>query len=116
GGVTICAVYPDVPGKDPNGCEPGPKNRSNVRDNDTTVRFTVEVPVGVTFVGHTVNGSVVADSLNGDAEGHTVNGSVKVSTSGTAFGTTVNGSLNLTMGRAEWPHGVKFSTVNGGIT
>src|SRR6266849_4125831 len=102
GGVTICAVYPDVPGQEPNYCEPGANTHSHTRDNDTNVRFEVHVPVGVRFVGRTVNGSVDGDSLNGDAEGYTVNGSVKLSTSGLALASTVNGSLNLTMGRADW--------------
>ena len=116
GGVTICAVYPDVPGEEPNRCEPGPSSHSHTKNNDTSVRFDVQVPVGVTFVGRTVNGSVDGESLNGDAQGHTVNGSVRLSTTGTAEGNTVNGSLTLTMGRADWRQGAKFSTVNGGIT
>jgi hypothetical protein len=116
GGVTICAVYPDVPGREPNRCESGSNSHSQTRDNDTTVRFDAHIPVGVKFVGRTVNGGVEADSLNGDAEGYTVNGSVKLSTTGLALASTVNGSLNLSMGRADWPNGAKFSTVNGGIT
>ena len=116
GGVTICAIYPDVPGRDPNTCEPGPNSRSNTRDNDTQVQFEVRVPAGVRFVGRTVNGEVMADALSGDAEGHTVNGSVRLSTTGTARANTVNGSLDLTMGRTDWPDGAKFATVNGGIT
>lgn len=116
GGVTICAVYPDVAGQDANTCEPGSQGHMNTRNNDTQVRFDVRVPAGVRFVGRTVNGTIDADSLTGDAEAHTVNGSVKVSTSGTAIAKTVNGSLDVTMGRTDWPNGAKFSTVNGGIT
>jgi len=116
GGVTICAVYPDVAGQEPNRCEAGAKSKSQTRNNDTIVRFTVQVPVGVTFVGRTVNGSIEGDGLNGDAEGHSVNGSVRLSTTGTASGNTVNGSLNLAMGRTDWHDEAKFSTVNGSIT
>jgi DUF4097 and DUF4098 domain-containing protein YvlB len=116
GGVTICAVYPDVAGQAPNTCEPGPNSHSHTKNNDTTVRFDVQVPVGVTFAGRTVNGSVEGDGLNGDAEGHTVNGSVHLATTGTASGGTVNGSLTLSMGRTDWRDGAKFSTVNGSIT
>jgi len=116
GGVTICAVYPDVPGQEPNRCEPGANSHSHTKNNDTQVRFEVNVPVGVKFIGRTVNGNVEGNSLNADAEGYTVNGSVKLSASGLALASTVNGSLNLTMGRADWPNGAKFSTVNGGIT
>lgn len=116
GGMTICAVYPDVPGKESNTCEVGPNGHSNTKNNDVVVRFDVRVPAGVKFVGRTVNGEVTAEGLTGDAEGHTVNGSVKVSTSGLARANTVNGSLDVTTGRADWPDGAKFSTVNGGIT
>ncbi len=116
GGVTICAVYPDVAGQEPNRCEPGPGGHSHTRDNDTVVRFEVRVPPGVRFFGRTVNGSIAAESLGADAEAHTVNGSVRVSTNGVATGSTVNGSLNLAMGRVDWPSGAKLSTVNGGIT
>ena len=116
GGVTICAVYPTVPGRAPNSCEPGREGRSNTRDNDTSVHFDVRVPYGVGFIGRTVNGEISGDSLQGDAEGHTVNGSVKLATTGLAVANTVNGSVNVTMGRADWPSGASFKTVNGEIT
>ena len=116
GGITICAVYPDAPDQEPNSCQAGSAGHMNTKDNDTRVQFEVRVPAGVKFVGRTVNGEVAAESLDADAEGHTVNGSVKVSTTGTARANTVNGSLDLAMGRAEWPDGAKFSTVNGDIT
>ena len=116
GGVTICAVYPDVPGREPNRCEPGREGRSHTRDNDTVVHFDVRVPYGVGFIGRTVNGEINAESLQGDAEAHTVNGSVRLTTTGSALANTVNGSMNVTMGRADWPNGASFKTVNGGIT
>jgi hypothetical protein len=116
GGVTICAVYPDVPGREPNTCTPGGGGRSNTRDNDTVVHFDVRVPYGVRFVGRTVNGEIAAESLQGDAEAHTVNGSVRLSTTGAAIANTVNGSVNVSMGRADWASGASFKTVNGGIT
>ena len=116
GGILVCAVYPSSPGREPNTCDPGPKNRSNTNNNDTVVRFDVRVPAGVRFIGKTVNGDVTAESLNGDAEAHSVNGSVKVSTTGGAIANTVNGSVDVAMGRADFPEGAKFSTVNGGIT
>jgi hypothetical protein len=116
GGVTICAVYPTVPGRQPNRCEPGGNGSSNTRDNDTVVHFDVRVPYGVGFVGRTVNGEINGESLQGDAEAHTVNGSVRLTTAGLAMASTVNGSVNVTMGRADWPNGASFKTVNGGIT
>jgi Toastrack DUF4097 len=116
GGVTICAVYHDVAGRTPNGCAAGSKGRSETRDNDTAVNFTVHVPPDIAFVGRTVNGQVEADSLQGNAEGHTVNGSVRLSTTGLALASTVNGSITASMGRADWQGGARFSTVNGSIT
>jgi hypothetical protein len=116
GGVTICAVYPSATGREPNRCEPGKGGgHSTTRNNDTVVRFEVRVPAGVNFVGHTVNGEVEGESLQGDAEGYTVNGSVKLSTTGVALANTVNGSINVSMGRADWPGDATFHTVNGGI-
>ena len=116
GGVTICAVYPDVPGREPNRCEPGPHSRSQTRDNDVNVQFTVHVPAGVAFIGRTVNGSVDAESLQGDAEGHAVNGSVRLSTLGLVRASTVNGSITAAAGRADWTDAASFKTVNGDVT
>jgi len=116
GGVTICAVYPSSSGQ-ANTCEPGTGGgRNSTRDNDTVVNFEVRVPPGVGLIGRTVNGEVEAESLQSDVQAHTVNGSVKVSTTGLATAATVNGSVNATMGRADWPDGADFKTVNGGIT
>jgi hypothetical protein len=115
-GVTICAVYPDVPGREPNRCTPGSGGRSETRDNDTIVQFGVRVPYGVGFIGRTVNGEIEGRGLTGTAEGHTVNGSVSLSTAGVALATTVNGGITATMGRADWPGPAEFKTVNGGIT
>jgi hypothetical protein len=116
GGVTICAVYPSTPGREPNRCEAGGGGKSSTRDNDTVVHFDVRVPYGVRFVGRTVNGEINGESLQADVEAHTVNGSVKVTTTGSAVANTVNGSVNVTMGRADWPNDADFKTVNGGIT
>src|SRR5437764_8329095 len=116
GGVTICAVYPDVAGESQNRCESGSGNRSHTRNNDVSVQFTVRVPAGVGFIGRTVNGSVEAESLQGDAEAYTVNGSVRVSTSGLVRAGTVNGSITAAGGRTDWNDAASFRTVNGDIT
>jgi hypothetical protein len=112
-GVLICAVYPN-PGGEPNTCEVG-SSRSHVHDNDTTVDFTVRVPDGVKFNGRTVNGRVQAERLGADVDVKTVNGSINVSTAGLARAETVNGSITAVVGRADWPAGLQFKTVNGGI-
>jgi hypothetical protein len=116
GGVTICAVYPDVAGREPNRCGPGGEGKMNTRDDDTVVHFDVRVPYGVAFTGRSVNGEVNADGLQGDVEARTVNGSVRIETTGTAIANTVNGSVNVSMGRTDWANGASFKTVNGGIT
>ncbi len=113
-GVTICAVYPNEGGT-PNTCAAGPNDRSNVRNNDTSVNFTVRVPAGVRFTGKTVNGKVDAEGLSADVEARTVNGGINVSTTGLARATTVNGSIRVAMGRADWSDDLEFKTVNGGI-
>jgi hypothetical protein len=114
-GVTICAVYPNAGGREPNTCESGPTHHMNVVNNDTSVKFNVRVPAGVRFSGHTVNGKVEANNLTGDVEAKTVNGSINVSTTGLARATTVNGSITAVMGRADWSDDLEFKTVNGGI-
>ncbi|MGH9900977.1 MAG: DUF4097 family beta strand repeat-containing protein, partial [Pyrinomonadaceae bacterium] len=114
-GVTICAVYPSGDSSRPNTCEPGSGGRSNVRNNDTRVDFTVRVPASVRFNGRTVNGGVEARALGSDVEAHTVNGGVRVSTAGLARASTVNGSITAIMGGANWAGALEFATVNGGI-
>ncbi|HST53980.1 MAG TPA: DUF4097 family beta strand repeat-containing protein [Pyrinomonadaceae bacterium] len=113
-GVTICAVYPNA-GGEPNTCAPGRGGHMNVRNNDTSVNFTVRVPAGVRFSGHTVNGKVSAEGLSADVDATTVNGGVNVSTTGVARAQTVNGSIIASMGRADWEGEMEFKTVNGGI-
>ncbi|HEX8291467.1 MAG TPA: DUF4097 family beta strand repeat-containing protein [Pyrinomonadaceae bacterium] len=113
GGVLICAVYPNA-GGEPNTCEPN-NSRSHVRDNDTSVNFTVRVPAGVNFNGRTVNGEVRALDLGADVDAKTVNGAINVSAAGFARAATVNGSITASMGRADWPSGLEFKTVNGSI-
>ncbi len=63
-GVTICAVYPDVPGEPPNECLPGDEGSMSVEaGNDVQVDFTVSVPAGVVFVGRNFSGNVEASDL-----------------------------------------------------
>jgi hypothetical protein len=115
-GVTICAVYPTPRrSRRPNECRPGGAH-SSTDNNDVEVSWTIRLPAGVKFDGHTVNGDVVVANLASDVSAGTVNGDVEVSTSGVAEASTVNGSVRATMGRADWTGTMKFSTVNGGIT
>lgn len=114
-GVTICAVYPS-PDSRPNECQPGNGGRMNTRDNDVSVAFTVRVPIGVKFIGKTVNGDVTADALTGPVRLTTVNGDAHFSTSSYGEATTVNGSIEGAMGSSDWTDPLKLVTVNGSIT
>ncbi|MFC1639435.1 hypothetical protein ACFL3B_01570 [Gemmatimonadota bacterium] len=116
GGVTICAVYPDVPGEPANECAPGDQGRMNTRDNDVEVTFWVSLPAGVDFVGRTVNGSVTGASLGSNASAITVNGDISITTSQLASGTSVNGSINTVIGLSDWDRDLAFTTVNGDIS
>jgi DUF4097 and DUF4098 domain-containing protein YvlB len=114
-GVTICAMYPSKDGR-PNECAPEGRGRMNVKDNDTKVSFTVQVPDGVNLVAGTVNGDVEASEIGGDVHVHTVNGDVEASASGHVRASTVNGSIEASMGRADWTGDLSLTTVNGGIS
>lgn len=107
-GYTVCALYPG----DGNDCL---SSHSHTRNNDTQVEFTVRVPSGVRLDAHTVNGSVMAQSLRADVAASTVNGKVEVSTLGSVVANTVNGNIHATMGRVNWSEARKFHTVNGNI-
>lgn len=115
-GVTICAVYPSDPADQPNTCEPGDaRDHSHVRNNDVSVRFSVRVPMGVEFIGRTVNGEISATSLTGNVDSRTVNGSINISTTGYAQAKTVNGEITAKLGSANWLDSLEFKTMNGGI-
>jgi hypothetical protein len=114
-GITICAVYPS-PDSRPNECKPGDGGRMSTKDNDVVVAFTVRVPLGVRFVGKTVNGDVTAESLGGAVRITTVNGDANFSTSSYGEATTVNGSVQGAIGSSDWTEKLELRTVNGSIT
>ena len=114
-GVTICAMYPSSDSR-PNECAPGDGGRMNVKDNDVNVAFTVRVPAGVRFIGHTVNGDVSAEGLAAPVSVRTVNGDAQFSTSSYGDASTVNGSIRGSMGSTQWSQSLKFRTVNGSIS
>jgi hypothetical protein len=116
GGVTICAVYPTRPGRQPNECRPGPGGRSNVENNDVVVDFNVRVPNGIDFVGRTINGGIEATGLPADAAVSTVNGSIRLVTAGLARAGTVNGNVDVSMGRSDWTGDLRLETTNGSVT
>jgi hypothetical protein len=115
-GVTICAVYPDVPGHAPNECLPGLQGNISTRDNDVKVEFTLRVPAGVQFVARVLGGDVVADGLESDVFANTTGGDVTVTTTGISEASSVYGSLNVTIGQADPGRDLAFRTVNGNVT
>jgi hypothetical protein len=115
-GVTICAVYPDVPGMEPNECLPGlPGNMSN-GDNDVEVEFTVWVPAGVEFVGRVIGGDVEATGIQSDVFVVTMGGNVTVTTTGIAEVTSTFGSMNVAIGRADPGRDLEFRSMSGDVT
>ena len=115
GGVTICAMYPDVSGEPPNECVPG-GGQMTVRDNDVVVTFDVQVPEGVRLIEWTVNGNVRATAVRSEVVGFTVNGDASISTSTMADASTVNGNVEVAI-KDELPdRDLVFSTVNGNVT
>lgn len=114
GGVVICAMYPDKPGKEENRCSPHDSHMSN-HDNDTKVEFRVEVPAGVNLAVGTVNGQVDVERVSGDVKASTVNGDVVVESDGNVQASTVNGSISARMGQ-DLKSDLSFNTVNGSVT
>ncbi|HSM09072.1 MAG TPA: DUF4097 family beta strand repeat-containing protein [Gemmatimonadota bacterium] len=114
GGVVICAMYPNRPGRRENRCAPGDTRLGNY-ENNTRVDFRIEVPAGVDLVAGTVNGDVEARRIDGDVKASTVNGDIEVESGGTAEASTVNGSIRASMA-SDLAEDLRFKTVNGSVT
>ncbi len=115
-GVTICAVYPDVPGLDPNECLPGAAGNLSSWQSDVQVEFTLLVPAGVEFVGRVVGGDVEGNNLRSDVFVVAVGGDVDVTTTGIAEATSTFGSVNIAIGRADPGRDLAFRTAHGNVT
>jgi len=85
-GVTICAVYPTIDPQQPYVCRSGNEQNNYgmvyFQNSDVQVDFTVRLPMGLRFIGRTVQGEVEVTLLTNDIEAFTVNGDVRVSTAG----------------------------------
>ncbi len=111
-GVLICAVYPGSS----NRCARDDDYHMNTHDNDVQVDFHAQVPAGIAFAGHNVNGDVEASDLAARVDAATVNGGVRISTTaGDASATTVNGSVTAEV-RGQGDGRLNFKTVNGSVT
>jgi hypothetical protein len=115
GGITLCSVYPDVPGLRPNECHPGWAGQLASGNNDVSVTIRVALPAGCDFVGRTVSGSVEALDLTGDVSVGTIRGDLRVTTSGLAEATTVAGDITASIG-AELTRDIRFGAVRGNVT
>lgn len=116
GGVTICAMYPNVAGRPPNVCAPGLDGHQSNNENDVEVTFSVRVPAGVDFVGRTIAGNVTALGLESDAFAYMVSGNADISTTTIAEAQTVSGNIDVTMGESDPDRSLVFSTVSGGVS
>lgn len=117
-GVTICAVYPDVPGQAPNSCQPGDAGHLSARDGGeglAAVDFSVQVPDGVTLVGKNLAGDLVATNLRSDAFLHTLSGDVRVSTSRLATAKTMSGAIVASIGLPDWGRDLEFTSMSGNV-
>lgn len=117
GGVTICAVYPDVPGQPANECLPGYLHgQLSSRNNDVEVTFDVQVPMGSNLSLATIGGDVDARNLRGNVEASTIAGDISISTTGLALGTTLKGNVTASIGLADWDRDLRFSSMDGNVT
>lgn len=115
-GVTICPVYPDVSGMEPNECLPGLQGNMSNWDNDVEVEFTLLIPAGVEFVGRVVGGDLEAESLESDVFASSVGGNVTVTTAGIAEATSVFGSVSVAIGLADPGRDLEFRSMSGNVT
>jgi len=115
-GVTICSVYPDVPGLPANDCQPGLAGQLSSRDNDVSVTIDIELAAGSGFAGGTIAGAVEAVGLTGDVSVRTTAGDIRISTSGIAEATSIGGDITASIGRPAWDRDLAFVSVNGDLT
>jgi hypothetical protein len=115
-GVTLCAIYPDVSGREPNECLPGLDGQQSTWANDVQVTFDVEVPAGCDFVAGTIAGSIEATGLDGDVVAGSLYGDIDISTSGLAEGNTFYGDVTASIGKAVLDRDLLFVALNGNVT
>jgi DUF4097 and DUF4098 domain-containing protein YvlB len=116
GGVTICAVYPNVPGQPANECLPGDRGNLSSEQSDVQVNFTIDVPAGITLVGRTIAGTVSAENVENDAFLSTIAGNIVLSTTEIGEGSTISGNVTATIGSASWGQDLAFQVITGNVT
>jgi hypothetical protein len=113
-GVRICAVYPG--GRRGDSDDPCVSSGGDMRENDVSVDFEVEVPAGVNFRGSMISGAVEAENLSGDVHGSTISGAVRISTAGHATASTISGPIDVSVRDGARIRDTSFSTISGSIT
>jgi hypothetical protein len=109
-GVRICARYPR-----PSGALNECGGNQDVKDNDVTVDFSLQVPPGARLVAHDVNGSIGGDDMQGPVDATTVNGGIDIVSTHRVNASTVNGSIDVTMGPLQWSDSLAYTTTNGSV-
>jgi hypothetical protein len=85
-GATICTVYPSSKPKSPNECLPGNKGRlaQGNPNGFPVVRFRVEIPDSVHFMGDLTLGSIKAEGVSGNLQLKTARGDISIADRGSA--------------------------------
>jgi len=114
--VLVCALWGDESTCNEDGYRSrGDRDRGS-RTNNVRVSFVVRVPRGVKVAAHGVNGEVRVEGVNSEVDAGSVNGSVFVSTAGGPVNAnTVNGTVRASLGKFEFRHDLRFSSVNGTV-
>jgi DUF4097 and DUF4098 domain-containing protein YvlB len=115
GGVTICALYPDVPGQPANRCGPGSDARISANNNDVEVTFTIAMPAGVDFSAEIVTGNVDVFDATGDVDVAAVTGNVQLGTTETATVAIVTGNITVDLLSADYDRDQSFAAVTGNV-
>lgn len=117
GGVTVCTIYPDIPGRPQNECLPGRlRGQLSNGNNDVRVSFDVLVPAGAEFVGAMVGGAITAKNLDAGVYAATLAGDIDISTKGLASASTISGSITASIGLPDWDRDLTFTSQNGDVT
>ena len=85
-GATICTVYPSSNPKSPNECLPGNNGRlaQGNPNGFPSVRFQVEIPDGVHFVGDLTLGNIRTEAATGNLQLKTARGDISIVDGGSA--------------------------------
>ncbi len=111
--VTICALWTESARCEGDGEVSG---RHSVRNNDTSVEFTVRLPRGVKIDSRSVNGGVTIENVGAEVIARTVNGSITATTlSGPVNAQTVNGAIRVRMESLSGDGDLRYETVNGSV-